>query len=94
MHPFQYKRKLRFNTWKHNITPCKQQKGAYWVTVDGERIPRHIIKEAYDESETGWYYNMSDRTILVKYPLPKKADYEVVISTEKFDLIGMNEDWA
>ena len=69
-----------------------KQKGAYWVTVDGERIPRHIIKEAYDESETGWYYNMSDRTILVKYPLPKKADYEVVISTEKFDLIGMNED--
>ena len=69
-----------------------KQKGAYWVTVDGERIPRHIIKEAYDGSETGWYYNMSDRTILVKYPLPKKADYEVVISTEKFDLIGMNED--
>ena len=92
--------RIRFNTsgsyasTLENITLrlVSKQKGAYWVTVDGERIPRHIIKEAYDESETGWYYNMSDRTILVKYTLPKKADYEVVISTEKFDLIGMNED--
>lgn len=64
-------------------------KGAYWVTVDGKPVQRTIVREAFDAADCGWYYNMSDRTIWVKYPKPAKDDYEVVISTEKFDLVGM-----
>ena len=64
-------------------------KGAYWVTVDGARIPRTLVREVFDTSDCAWYYSMSDRTIWVKYPKPDKADYDVVISTEKFDLVGM-----
>lgn len=64
-------------------------KGAYWVTVDGKPVQRTIVREAFDAADGAWYYNMSDRTIWVKYPKPAKDDYEVVISTEKFDLVGM-----
>ena len=74
------------------IKLVSKEKGAYWATLDGEKIPRFIIRDAFDEAESGWYYNMSDRTIWVKFPVPKKDNFEVVISKEKFDLIGMNED--
>lgn len=40
----------------------------------------------------GWYYNLSDRIIWVKFNKPAKKDFTVTISTEKFDLIGMAED--
>lgn len=69
-----------------------KEKGAFWVTVDGKKIQQHIIRDEFDSSEEGWYYNMSDRTIMVKYPVVRKSEYEVIISREKFDLIGMSED--
>lgn len=66
-----------------------KKKGAFWVTVDGEQIPRFLVKENLDDAESGWYYNLSDRTVMVKTPKPKKDHFEIVVSTEKFDLIGM-----
>lgn len=74
------------------IKLVSKQKGAFWVTVDGERIPRYIVRDGWDQAESGWYYNLSDRTIRVKYPTPAKKKYEVIISKEKFDLIGMVEE--
>ncbi|MBQ9594910.1 MAG: DUF4968 domain-containing protein [Synergistaceae bacterium] len=65
-----------------------KRKGAYWVSVDGVRLPRFIVRDNFQESPQGWYYNLSDRTICVKCSWPV---HEVIISTEKFDLIGMNE---
>ena len=62
------------------------------VTVDGKPITRYIVRDAWEEAESGWYYNLSDRTIWLKTPKPKKNDFDIVISTEKFDLIGMAED--
>ncbi|MDF2544663.1 MAG: hypothetical protein K0S47_4381, partial [Herbinix sp.] len=32
------------------------------------------------------------RTVMIKCPKPKKDKFDIVISCEKFDLIGMNED--
>ncbi len=67
-------------------------KGAFWVTVDGKPIPRYLVRDNWEEAESGWYYHLSDRTIWVKTPRPEKDAFEIVVSTEKFDLIGMNED--
>ncbi|MBQ7732706.1 MAG: hypothetical protein IJT58_01645, partial [Synergistaceae bacterium] len=64
-------------------------KGAFWVSVDGVRLPRFIVSDNFQESSQGWYYNLSDRTICVKCSWPV---HEVIISTEKFDLIGMTEE--
>ena len=66
-----------------------KNKGAYWVRVDGRLITRHIIRDNWDEASEGWYYNMSDRTICVKTRWPVN---EIIISTEKFDLIGMTDE--
>ncbi|MCR5090775.1 MAG: DUF5110 domain-containing protein [Oscillospiraceae bacterium] len=67
-------------------------KGAFWVSVDGKQIPRYLVRDNLEEEECGWYYNLSDRTILVKCPKPQIDDFEIIVSTEKFDLIGMTED--
>lgn len=69
-----------------------KQKGAFWVTVDGKPITRYIVKDAYDAADSGWFYNLSDRTIMLKCAYPDKKDFKIVVSTEKFDLIGMAED--
>ena len=51
-----------------------------------------IVRRGLKEAGTGWYYNLSDRTIWVKYEIPEKKSYDVIVSTEKFDLIGMVEE--
>jgi alpha-glucosidase len=66
-------------------------KGAYWVSVDGRKIERFIVKDYYDEANEGWYYDMSDRSIKIKFNVPDKDNFDVTVSTEKFDLIGMND---
>jgi alpha-glucosidase len=77
---------------KLSLRVVSMAKGAYWVSVDGERIPRFLVGELLEESSSGWYYNLSDRTIMIKCDKPKKDKFEIVVSTEKFDLIGMGEE--
>ena len=67
-------------------------KGAYWVSVDGKKLPRYLVRDNWEEAAEGWYYNLSDRTVWVKCALPAKEAFTLTVSTEKFDLIGMNED--
>ena len=74
------------------MTVVSKAKGAFWVSVDGRQIPRYLVRDNWEESESGWYYNLSDRTILIKCPKPAKDDFDIVVSTEKFDLIGMVEE--
>ena len=74
------------------IRLVSKKKGAFWVTVDGQQIPRFLVRDNWEESESGWYYELSDRSILVKCPKPEKEHFEIVISTEKFDLIGMADE--
>lgn len=73
------------------IKLVSKKKGAFWVTVAGKNAERFLVKERFDESKSGWYYDLSDRTILVKFPMPEDDSFDVVVSTEKFDLVGMNK---
>lgn len=68
-----------------------KSKGAFWVSVDGRRIERFIVRDYYDSAGEGWYYNMSDRSIMIKFNMPQSERFDVIVSTEKFDLIGMTE---
>jgi len=74
------------------IRLVSKKKGAFWVTVDGEQITRYLVRDNWEEADSGWYYELSDRSILVKTPVPWKDSFEIVISTEKFDLIGMADE--
>lgn len=77
---------------KLTLRVVSKEKGACWVTVDGRQIPRYIVRDNWEEAEEGWYYELADRTILVKCVKPQADKFDIVVSTEKFDLIGMNED--
>ncbi len=81
------------DTWERlTLRLVSKAKGAFWVSVDGQQIPRFLVRDNWEEAESGWYYHLSDRTVWVKCPKPRKDAFEIVISTEKFDLIGMVED--
>lgn len=69
-----------------------KDKGAFWVSVDGRQIPRFLVRDNWEQAEAGWYYNLSDRTIWIKCEKPRKDAFDIVVSTEKFDLIGMAEE--
>ncbi|MBR0249651.1 MAG: hypothetical protein IJQ77_01055, partial [Synergistaceae bacterium] len=69
-----------------------KSKGAYWISVDGRRIERFIVRDYYDASSEGWYYDAAERSIMIKFNMPEREHFDVVVSTEKFDLIGMNEE--
>lgn len=69
-----------------------KEKGAYWVSVDGRKLPRYLIQDAFDEAEEGWYYNMSSRVVMIKCKRPEKDTFDIIVSCEKFDLIGMENN--
>lgn len=80
------------STIRHlTLTLVSKNKGAFWVTVDEERIPRFIVKDNWEDAQSGWYYHITDRTIRVKTPIPEIDDFEIIVSTEPFDLIGMTD---
>lgn len=67
-----------------------KQKGAYWVTVNGKKIKQFLHADRFETAPEGWYYNPSQGIVYVRYP-NIAGDYNVVVSFEKFDLIGMEE---
>lgn len=65
-----------------------REKSPYWVTIDGEQIPHFLHRRKFEEAECGWYYSQRLKSVQIKYKNPKK-DYQVLVSFEQFDLIGM-----
>lgn len=91
--------KINFNTkgdYKSSIESVSiklvsKSVGAYWVKVNGKNIKQYIVEDEYEASHEGWFYDLSDRTICLKF----RGDIrnkEIEVSRGKFDLIGMNED--
>ena len=70
------------------IDMIHREKAPYWVTVDGTEVPHFLHRRKFEEAEFGWYYSQSLKSVQIKYKNPKK-DYQVVVSFEQFDLIGM-----
>lgn len=68
-----------------------KEKGALWVSVDGKKIKRHLVKSQWEETKEGWFYDLSNQTILIKTENPRKNNFDIIVSTEEFDLIGMSE---
>lgn len=65
-----------------------REKAPYWVKADGETIPHFLHRRKFEEADRGWYYSQRLKSVQIKYPNPKK-DYQVIVSFEQFDLIGM-----
>ena len=73
-----------------HLNVVSKKKGAYWVSVDGENIPRFLIRDAFDEAKTGWYYDMTDRIVKVKCKKPQKDDFEIVVKLRE---IRSDPEW-
>lgn len=65
-----------------------REKAPFAVTVDGEQLPHFLHRKKYETSPIGWYYSQTLKSVQIKYPNPKK-DYDLIISFEQFDMIGM-----
>ena len=65
-----------------------REKAPYWVKADGQTIPHFLHRRKFEEADCGWYYSQRLKSVQIKYPNPKK-DYQVIVSFEQFDLIGM-----
>jgi len=75
-----------------NLKLISKEKGAYWVSVAGKPLTRYIVSDGFEAADEGWFYNMSERSIQVKCRKPEKDEFDIVVSTEKFDLIGMADE--
>lgn len=65
-----------------------REKAPYWVKADGETIPHFLHRRKFEDADCGWYYSQRLKSVQIKYPNPKKG-YQVIVSFEQFDLIGM-----
>ncbi len=74
------------------ITYLSKIKGAKYVSLNGQKLTRHLLSSALKESKEGWFYNLSDRTVQIKFTMPRDSVSTLLISTEDFDLIGMDGD--
>ena len=70
------------------IDMIHREKSPYWVTVNGKEVPHFLHRKKFEAADFGWYYSQRLKSVQIKYPNPKK-DYQVVVSFEQFDLIGM-----
>lgn len=50
---------------------------------DVDNICLHFVSK-----EKGWYYNLSRRTIDIKFKVPEEQQFSITVSREKFNLIG------
>ncbi len=64
------------------------EKAPFWVSVDGRRVRHFLHRAKFEQAESGWYYSQSQRTVQLRYPCQNKP-YDVMVSFEQFDLIGM-----
>ena len=71
-----------------HIDMIHREKSPYWVKVDGDEISHFLHRAEYEKAECGWYYSQTLKSVQIKYP-NVGHDYEVVVSFEAFDLIGM-----
>ena len=70
------------------IDMIHREKAPFGVTVDGEQLPHFLHRKKYEAARVGWYYSQTLKSVQIKYPNPKK-DYDLIISFEQFDMIGM-----
>ncbi len=64
------------------------EKAPFVVRVDERMLPHYLHRAKFEAAEYGWYYSQRLKSVQIKYPNPKK-DYQVDISYEAFDMIGM-----
>ena len=71
------------------IRMTSPDKGACWVSAGGRMLSQFLVREDWEAVPEGWFYSLTDRCIRIRCSIPVKDTFEIVVSHEKFDLIGM-----
>lgn len=70
------------------VEMIRKDRSPFWVALGDEKLEHFLNRRKFEAADKGWYYSMSKKAVLVKYPNPKK-DLTLTVSFEDFDLIGM-----
>ena len=77
-------------SWDHmELNVMSKDKGAFFVEIGGRRITQFLSIDDWKASQEGWTYDLSDRFVRIKFNRPEHHEFEVLVSFEKFDLVGM-----
>ena len=74
------------------VALVSKRKGAMAVLLEGRPLPRFLLPDLFAKAEAGWYYDLRDRTVRVRFAVPSSRDFTLTISCEPFDLIGMTQE--
>ena len=70
------------------VEMIRKDRSPFWVRLGEEKLEHFLNRRKFEAAEKGWYYSMTKKAVLVKYPNPKK-NITLTVSFEDFDLIGM-----
>ena len=70
------------------VEMIRKDRSPFWVRLGEEKLEHFLNRPKFERAEKGWYYSMTKKAVLVKYPNPKKETV-LTVSFEDFDLIGM-----
>ena len=70
------------------VEMIRKDRSPYRVVLGGETLEHFLNRRRFEAAEKGWYYSMSRKAVLIRYPNPRR-DITLTVSFEDFDLIGM-----
>lgn len=65
-----------------------REKSPYRIFVGDRELEHFLYRKSFDLSVEGWYYSQELKSVQIKYPNPH-SDYQVMISFEPFEMLGM-----
>ena len=66
----------------------RKDRSPFWAALGGQRLEHYLNRRKFEAADSGWYYSQTKKSVQIKYRNPKE-DYDLVISFEAFDMIGM-----
>ena len=70
------------------VEMIRQNRSPFRVALGKETLERFLNCRSFEVADRGWYYCMSNRTVMIRYPNPHR-NTTLTVSFENFDLIGM-----
>lgn len=72
-----------------HLSLCHKEKAPFSVSLKGQKLVQYLREKDFEGAASGcWYYNHDKKSVEIRIQNPQ-ADYELEISFEKFDLLGM-----
>lgn len=80
----------RYEDFVEHITVemIRKDRSPFWVSLGDRRLEHFLNRRRFEQAEEGWYYSQTKKAVLIKFENPRR-DYELKVSFEDFDLIGM-----